>query len=278
MRSAMRVTGKDIVVLVLSVGLLLCNLAAVGTSGRERAKRAVCHANLKQLASAWIAYASENDGRIVNGQAGMTRTGSGEREEPWIGRCWGDPIDRDAPWPQTAQNEGIRSGALWPYVGQTRLYRCPQGYPRQMLSYGIVDSMNGLPRMGTFQGGFGLNAKGVKVGDTVLWVKKLAEIVSPGPAERMVFIDQGWAWPSGFSIHYNKQAWWNMPPVRHWDGTGVAFADGHSGHWRWHGEETIMNGRGRGLDDLPTSYELPSPEDKEDLRRLQIAVWGRLGY
>jgi hypothetical protein len=47
MKSAMRVSGKDIVVLVLSVGLLVCNLAAVGNSGRERAKRVVCHANLR---------------------------------------------------------------------------------------------------------------------------------------------------------------------------------------------------------------------------------------
>jgi hypothetical protein len=270
--------ARNAVFTIISGILLLGNLAAIGASGRERAKRAVCHANLRQLTLAWIAYADENDGKIVNGDAGMFWMGSGEREMPWIARCWGDPYNRDAPLPKETQNEGIRSGALWPYVGETRLYRCPEGHPRQMLSYNIVDSMNGRARAGTSEGGFGLSARGVKVGDTVLWIKKLAEIVSPGPAERMVFIDQGWAWPSSFAVYYTKLAWWDMPPVRHWDGTSVSFADGHCGHWKWLGQETILTGRGRGLDQLPGPYLLPSPEDKEDVRRLQIAVWGRLGY
>lgn len=277
MKATRQVTGRDAVVLLIGIVLLL-NLAVLGTSGRERAKRAVCHANLRQLISAWLAYAHENDGKIVNGEAGEFRAWTDKREEPWVGRCWGDPFNRDAPLPQERQSEGIRQGALWPYVGETRLYRCPEGHPRQMLTYAIVDSMNGLARHGTFQGGFGPDAQGVKIGDTVLWVKKLGGIVAPGPAERMVFIDQGWAWPDSFATHYNKQAWWDAPPVRHWDGTSVAFADGHAGHWRWHGEETILAGRGRGLDQLPGPYQLPTPEDREDVRRLQIAVWGRLGY
>ena len=49
-----------------SVVLLLVNVAAIGTSGRERAKRVVCLANLKQLTSAWNLYADQNDGKIVN--------------------------------------------------------------------------------------------------------------------------------------------------------------------------------------------------------------------
>ncbi len=276
MRVTRQFTRQDAVVLLICV-LLLFNLAAVGGPGRERAKRTVCLANLRQLMSAWMAYADENDGKIVNGAAGMT-WGTGDRREiPWVGRCWGNPYNRDAPLPQEAQIEGIREGALWPYVRETRLYRCPDGHPGQMLTYAIVDSMNGFPRAGTSQGA-GPDAKGIKVGDTMLWIKKLAEIVAPGPAERMVFIDRGWSWPNSFAVHYSTEAWWDMPPVRHWDGTSVTFADGHCEHWRWQGEETILTGRGRGLGQLDVGYALPTPEDKNDLHRLQIAVWGRLGY
>ena len=149
-----------------------------------------------------------------------------------------------------------------------------------MLTYAIVDSMNGFARGRRTSTRAMQTAMGEQVGDTVLWVKNLAEITVPGPAERMVFIDQGWAVPDSFVVTLlPMEQWWDRPPVRHGDGTSVSFADGHCEHWRWQGEETILNGRayepGR-----PSSspIKLATPEDKDDLHRLQKAVWGRLGY
>ena len=34
-------------------------------------------------------------------------------------------------------------GALWPYVKDTKLYRCPTGARGEMLTYAVMDSMNG---------------------------------------------------------------------------------------------------------------------------------------
>jgi hypothetical protein len=266
-----------VVILLVSL-LMLLNLAVVGESGRGRAKQAVCQANLRQLTSAWLAYAGDNDGRLVSGQAGITMSGKDGVTKPWVGKCW-DSYTTDVQLPQEIQRREIQRGALWPYVEEVRLYSCPDGQPGQMQTCLIVDSMNGLPRTGTFAGGFlSPEAKGVKIGDTVLWIKNLVEIVSPGPAQRMVFIDQGWALPGSHSVHYSTEAWWTPPPVRHWDGTSVTFADGHAEHWRWQGKETILNGRGRGPSQFSATYTLSTPEDREDLHRTQIAVWGRLGY
>lgn len=257
--------------------LALMTLGAVGEIGRKRARQAVCLANLKQLTHAWISYAGDNDGRLICGVAGITMSGNGHVEKPWVGKCW-DSYTTDVQLPQEMQRRAIREGSLWPYVKEVRLYSCSAGQPGQMQTCLIVDSMNGMARAGTSVGGFGPDTSGVRIGDTVLWLKNLAEILSPGPAQRMVFIDQGWALPASHSVHYRTEAWWTPPPVRHWDGTSVTFADGHAEHWRWRGKETILNGRGGGPSQFGITYTLPTPEDRDDLHRLQIAVWGRLGY
>ena len=243
MRVTRQFTRLDAVVLLLSI-LLLWNLAAVGGSGRERAKQAVCLANLKQLTSAWLSYAQANDGRIVNGAAGINRIWSDKREIAWVGQCWASNFAAGGQMAAAQQRISIQMGALWPYVRETRLYRCPDGHPGQMLTYAIVDSMNGLARPGTSES-YGSGTKGIKVGDTVLWITNLAEIVAPGPAERMVFIDEGWVTPDSFGVHYRMEQWWDTPPVRHGDGTSVSFADGHCEPWQWQGEETILTGRAR---------------------------------
>jgi hypothetical protein len=277
LRIVKHLTRSDAIVLLFSI-LLLSNLAAVGTPGRKRAKQAVCLTHLKQLTHSWLSYAQDNDGKIVGGNSGFVQYPGDRQEKPWVGKCWENPYNLDTCLPQELQRAALEWGSLWPYVHEARLYRCPDGEPGHLLTYSIVDAMNGMARMGTSTGSpLSLNAKGVRIGDTVLWIKNLAEIISPGPAQRMVFIDHGWAWPGGFSVHYSKEAWWTPPPVRHWDGTSVTFADGHSEHWRWQGEETL-SGRGRSRSQLNFAYTLPTPEDRDDLHRFQIAVWGRLGY
>ena len=62
MKSGIIFTKKDVVVTLGSVVFLLMNLAAVEHRGRERAKRIVCLANLKQLTAACNVFADENDG------------------------------------------------------------------------------------------------------------------------------------------------------------------------------------------------------------------------
>lgn len=62
MKSRIIFTKKDVVVALACVVFLLAGLGAVGGSGRERAKRIVCLANLKQLTAAFNVFADENDG------------------------------------------------------------------------------------------------------------------------------------------------------------------------------------------------------------------------
>ncbi len=274
-----RFTKWDGVILLISSVLLLCNVGAVGTRGRERAKQAVCLANLKELGSAWIQYADDNAGKIVNGEAyygGSAGTcptptlGAHAREPWWTGADCSPNYMMGGTLPKETQMQAIRAGALFRYSGTVNLYHCPDGIPEAVRTYSIVDAMNGLYRTGTHNYGVG-----VKVGETVLWVKNRSEITVPGPARRLVFVDEGRPTPDSYAVNYVNAHWWDPPPVRHGDGTNVAFADGHSEYWRWEASETIAVGA---ADNPLHGYAPTTPEGMRDLQKMQTAVWGRLGY
>lgn len=268
-----RLRGVDLAILAFCAVLLVACLGAIGTSGRERAKRAVCLSNLKQLTQAWRQFADEHDGNLVNGAAGIHMVGA----EPWVGRCWSSYYQSGGQLPESEQTTGIRQGTLWPYVEGLNLYRCPSGCAGEMLNYSIADGMNGLSRTGTRTVVAG-KTQGVRVGDTVVWIQNLSEILSPGPAERMVFIDEGFITPDSYNTHYRQETWWDDPPVRHNDGMTASFADGHAEHWQWKGIDTIEWGRFSEQRHV-SNNRLPQTLDGfEDLHRLQRAVWDRLGY
>ena len=257
-------SNPDVVVILVVTVFLLGNLGA---------KRAVCLSNLKQLTVAWRQFASDHDGQLVNGMAGMARVSASVVQEGWVGVCWRGNYLADEQLPKAIQREEITSGALWPYIEELNLYRCPSGHPGAMVTYAIVDAMNGLSRSGTASGG-----KGVRLGETTLWVRNLDEIVTPGPAKRIVFIDTGRAIPGSFSCHYEREAWWDDPPIRHNDGTTASFADGHVEYWQWKGAETVAYGRRNDSVYQINNRTPQTAEGQEDLHRLQRAVWGRLGY
>lgn len=273
-----RFTKPDVVALVLCVLFLACSLGPVGSTGRERARRAVCLANLSQLTRAWLSYASDNDGRIINGAAGIYRSSFDRHEDPWVGKCWASNYARGELLPEASQKDQIRRGALWPYVQDLHPYRCPSAYSGEMLNYTAVDAVNGRRRPGTFTGWDYLDDTGLRVGDTVVWLKNTTDIISPGPAERMVFIDEGSITPDSFNTHYQQELWWDDPPIRHSDGFTASFADGHVEHWQWNGTDTIRFGRDRERGHPGNHYMPETAEGAEDLHRFQRAVWGRLGY
>jgi len=244
MKSKIAFTKKDIAVVLVCLVFLLMSLGAIGSGGRERFKRAVCLSNLKQLSLAWYQYADDNDGRIVN--AGPIGT-KGRADVPDWDCDHGDCINYPPTWWETpwvgnaydcdddveCQKRAIQAGALWPYCKDFKLYRCPTGQPGEMLTYSIMDGMNGLTIART----------GDVKGEPGVWIKNISEIHSPPPAERMVFIDEGFTAPDSFAVHYASECWFDNPPSRHGDGVSLSFADGHTEHRKWKGMWTIVYAR-----------------------------------
>ena len=254
-------------VVLVPILLIVAILMPALSRAREQGKRAVCLDNLRQLSLAWIMYADENDGRIINAVAGTDRKENGRiLEKAWTGKDWPSDYETVQLLPEEKQRQALMAGALWPYCKNTKLYRCPAGLPGHMRTYSIVDSMNGIAGEGTDE------IPGVHI-------KTRMEIRRPG--NRVAFIDVGRVIPDTYSVYYDQQKWWDEPPVRHADGTSVSFADGHAEYWKWRAAETVDHGKAAASVHSPKAADHWSPqtsEGKEDLQRMQKGCWGRLGY
>ena len=277
----------ELLVVIAIIAILMAILMPALNRVKEQGKRAACLGNLKQLALCWIMYADENDDRIVNGEADVGNNDGqcimpGPSHDRHPRELWWTGDDIADFWagtslPELMQKKAIRAGALFPYCKDENLYRCPTGMRGEMRTYTITDAMNGLRRPGTFNG-----LVGERNGRTVLWIKKRSEISVPGPARRIVFLDEGRITPDSYATHYQNESWWDPPFVRHGDGTNVSYADGHADYWKYKGMKTLEIGKLAavpGLDAHPLHQMQPeSDDDYQDLYKMQKAVWGALGY
>jgi prepilin-type N-terminal cleavage/methylation domain-containing protein/prepilin-type processing-associated H-X9-DG protein len=282
----------ELLVVIAVIAILMAILMPALQRAREQGQRAVCMGNLKQLGLSWIMYADENDSKIVNGAGGfhyqagggMTTDGTNPSivERAWVGKCWSDNYTAGDQLPVEQQEYNIKVGAMWPYVRELKLFSCPTGTRGELVTYAAMDGANGLNanngRTGVSTGSNHINSVGTRVGNTVLWLKKTSEISSPGPAQRMVYIDEGWVTPDSFAVHYNQAQWWDDPPVRHGDGTNICMADGHAEYLKWKGTDTIVEGRKRQVGHPANNYSPTTDAGHEDLYNLQRACWGKVGY
>jgi len=246
----------ELLVVIAIIAVLMAILIPALNRAREQGKRAACLSNLKQMMLAWIMYADDSDGKMVNGN---TSTGSANKD----GTCWVYWPGRDASEEQRI--EGIKTGLLYPYCPNLKLYKCPTGVRGEVVTYAIVDAMNGHDAIPGAEGQI---------------LKNRMQIRKPG--QRAVFVDEGRLSPSSWTVRYDQERWWDKVTARHGDGTNWSFADGHSEYWKWKDPRTVeiarmdrdywlvwTGGGGRNSELSPGN---------QDLHRVQKAVWGKLGY
>jgi len=271
----------ELLVVIAIIAILMAVLMPALNRAREQGRRAVCLNLLKTLTLSWIMYADGNDDQLVNGEAYWAPTaaptapvptsGPHKGERFWVGNDCANNFAQGEQRPQDIQMECIRVGALFPYCQAEKVYRCPTGIRGEMRTYSTAYGMNGcFDAAGTFNGNLG-----VRVGKTVLMVKRRSEITDPAPAFRLVFLDEGRITPDSYAIHYVRPQWWDPPFVRHADGTKVSFADGHSDYWKYTGAETLRIGK---MPNPPHNYTPTTPEGLLDVKKMQVATWGRVGY
>ena len=288
-RAASGFTLIELLVVIAVIAVLLAILVPATRAARERGQRTVCLNNLRQLTLAWIQYADEHDSKLVCGSAfSRTITGTGTRRlilEGWVDRAFLFPESR------ADLLAHPHKGPLWPYLRDIDVYRCPRGRTGHVLTYTTVVAANGCDAEGTYIPGdrsSEITRFGQRVGSTVLKLTRLTDIVSPGSAQRAVFIDTGQT-PGGdeFYVHYlePKWKWFSPPPMRHANGATLSMADGHAEYWKWKGRETV----GMPREQMPVGdtflevlqgadYQPQTDDGLYDLQRLQRATWGRLGY
>jgi prepilin-type N-terminal cleavage/methylation domain-containing protein/prepilin-type processing-associated H-X9-DG protein len=260
----------ELLVVIAIIAVLMGILMPALQSAREQGQRASCMGNLRQLAIGWNLYAQENDGKIVNGASGIDRT----KEKAWIGRAWHSDYVNGTPESMQVQRDALVNGAFWPYAANEKIYKCPTGRRGFLQTYNIFDSMAGLSRSGTM-----VNGKSVRAGKTVLYIKKLSDIVQPGLGERAVFIDEGRTTPDSYAVHYQTQSWWDPPMLRHSNGTTLSYADTHAAYWKYKGKYTLDAGAQEIEYKWGSTSRIPPGDDKasnDELRATRIACWGKV--
>jgi hypothetical protein len=216
------------------------------------------------LALAWVMYADENEGDLVNGMLGINRTDPADASIIWE-QAWVGPIPLDGngnPTLDNRQQEGrIKQGALWEYAKNPKVFRCPAGQVGHMVSYAVVDAMNGVAQT---------NAQADQV-----WANNRGDISRT--QNRIVFVDIGKVRDSSYHVYYHQGLWHDPPSVRHRDGMTVSYADAHSLYIKWKSiPETVTWGRNdkRGDPDRQPTTD----EGRLDLQQFQREVYGTLGY
>ena len=241
----------ELLVVIAIIALLMSILMPALNRARELGRRTVCMGNLKQLALAWVMYADENRGDLVDGRAGADNGAAPPVITGWVGKVNSGDEKR-------VQIANIKEGTLWEYAKNPKVFKCPAGQVKHMVTYAIVDAMNGAQQTDAVA--------------NQAWANNRGDLSKTN--ERIVFIDIGQVRGGSYKVYYHQGQWGDPPPVRHRDGATVSYADAHSVYWKWKGlQDTIVYGRNGDKDVAPTS-----DEGWIDLELMQRAVYGKLGY
>src|SRR5690242_11573182 len=74
-RTRLHPTGFTLVELLVVVGIIAVLVAILlpsASKAREMAKRTTCLSNLRQLGTAWVAFAADHDGQLVSASTNAT--------------------------------------------------------------------------------------------------------------------------------------------------------------------------------------------------------------
>jgi prepilin-type N-terminal cleavage/methylation domain-containing protein/prepilin-type processing-associated H-X9-DG protein len=248
-RSAGAFTLIELLVVIAIITLLMAILLPALNRAKEHGKRAVCLHNLRQLQIAWGLYADDNNEKIPGSNIGYSPECIPGQHNCWVDWPCNPPIPCN-PTEQQWTDVVIKPGTLWKYVNELRLYACPVGDKGALVTYTIVDSMNGWCGWSDETGG--------------MKITNINQIRNTGM--RIVFIDEGSLTPGSWAIGCKPECWYDGPPQRHGHGVSASFVDGHVEYRKWTDKRTWEATWG----DIQ--------ECNKDLHWMQRSVWGKLCY
>lgn len=271
----------ELLVVIAIIALLMSVILPSLRAAKELASGVVCVNNQKSLATAWLMYAEDNDGKIVGGSTNSSghpqATPYRWTEAPLLEPLYGSARANLDQLSQDTRKNGIRAGKLFTYVESEKAYHCPgdknfrNPEPTAVYrSYTITGLMNGehfIARAGEF--GPITQFKQYNGKDLKVAVKK-TDVSSPG--SKFVFMEEDVVkWHNqpynigSFVLLWNGTlGWWDSPAAFHQEGGTFSYADGHAERRKWRDKDTVTLAEEGRID--------PDPQNNEDL------IWLSRGY
>ena len=232
----------ELLVVIAIIAILAALLLPSLKNAKEESMGIKCMSNMRQMCLGWRMYAQDNKEFVV------LASQSGVANDPLNKYAW---TQQTEDFTDSAYNYDpsvdITVGPLYPYINSYMVYRCPSdtsviNHGGQLLPRVRTVSMN------FYLGGFGENG----LNDTTtgnaypvyLKTTALVPILSPGPSDTWVFIDErqdciNWGnyacdmsgdsplQPAAFEFSED------MPGMYHNRSAGFAYADGHANIQHW---------------------------------------------
>ena len=247
-------TLVELLVVIAIIAILASLLLPALVMAKLKAQTAQCTGNFKQMQLGWVVYNTDfTDFLAPNSDAGLGLHGQDIDDPSWVAGDMTLNASSASEADQCTNQEYLVGqkytafGSLGPYTKNGGLYHCPADHSKVSFNGTTYDrnrslSMNcwvGFATRDWMQPASGPNFK---------LNFKMSDMVSPGPAQTFVFMDErensindGWFAVDMVDTGANA-VWVDLPAIRHNRGAVLSFADGHSEYKKWSDPATLSTG------------------------------------
>jgi len=227
----------ELLVVIAIIAILAAMLLPALSRAKQKAMAANCLSNQKQLAIAWVMYATDAQDRLVN----FLEVANAKNEIPWR---WATPPKAPTiPAGTSAENrirltlmEGYRQGGLFPYAPNPEIIHCPAD-SRATLRAGAGYTYPSLSPVAT------LNGEQPDIG-----LKKMGQIQHP--SERFLWVEENdprgdnlGSWEMNISgtdaTAFKGSSFVDSPASFHGNSSSFNWGDGHASNHKWMDAATI---------------------------------------